>query len=325
MAVYQRGLVEIGAGAYAYLQPDGGWGWSNAGLITDAGQALLVDTLFDEPLTAAMLARIEGATGLKAGDIGAVLNTHANGDHTHGNALLDKAEIIASAASAKEMEQFSPQVLAMLKAQGAAGGLGLAGEFFAEIFAPFDFASARGRAPTQTFHRHHTVMVGDKMVELTDVGPAHTAGDVLAHVVADRIVFTGDILFHDLTPVMWAGPVGNWIAACDVILAMDVDVIVPGHGRLADKNGVRRMQGYLRYITDEARQRFDAGLSAEEAARDIGLGDYDAWGDAERIAVNVDTLYREFAGGGGEPTNPVALFGRMGQIARDRKGRKAAV
>ena len=318
MAKFARGLVEIGAGAYAYLQPDGGWGWSNAGLITDAGQALLVDTLFDEPLTAAMLARIEGATGFKPDEIGTVLNTHANGDHTHGNALLARAEIIASEASAREMEQFSPQVLAMLKAKGAAGGLGLAGEFFAEVFAPFDFQNARGRAPTKTFHRHHQVMVGDKRVELTDVGPAHTAGDVLA----DRIVFTGDILFHDVTPVMWAGPVGNWIAACDAILAMDVDVIVPGHGRLADKDGVRRMQAYLRYIAAQARIRFDAGLSAEEAARDIALGDYDSWGDAERIAVNVDTLYREFAGGG-EPTNPVLLFGRMGQIARDRKGRKA--
>jgi glyoxylase-like metal-dependent hydrolase (beta-lactamase superfamily II) len=320
MTAYARGLVDLGSGTYAYLQPDGGWGWSNAGLIKDGDQALLIDTLFDEPLTAEMLKCIEGATGLRAGDIGTVVNTHANGDHTHGNALLDRAEIIASEASAKEMEAFSPQMLAMLKQQGEAGALGVAGAFFAEVFAPFDFASARGRAPTQTFAHHHVVQVGDKWVELTDVGPAHTAGDVLAYVPADRIVFTGDILFHDVTPVMWAGPVGNWNAACDRILAMDVDVIVPGHGRLADKDGVRRMQGYLRFITAQARARFEAGLSAEEAARDIALGDYDSWGDAERIAVNVDTLYREFRGSG-EPTNPVLLFGLMGQIARDRKKR----
>lgn len=319
MTAYARGLVDLGKGAYAYLQPDGGWGWSNAGLIKDGDQALLIDTLFDEPLTQEMLNRIRGATGLAAEDIGTVVNTHANGDHTHGNALLTHAEIIASEASAKEMAEFSPQVLAMLKAQGASGAMGIAGDFFAEIFGPFDFAGARGRAPTKTFSHTHVMMVGDKRVELTDVGPAHTAGDVLAYVPADRVVFTGDILFHDVTPVMWAGPVGNWIAACDRLLAMDVDVIVPGHGRLADKDGVRRMQGYLRYIAVEARKRFDAGLSAEEAARDIALGDYDSWGDAERIAVNVDTLYREF--GGGQPTNPIALFGLMGQIAKDRKRR----
>src|SRR5438067_3843640 len=43
---YERGLHELGDGLYAYLQPDGGWGWSNAGLITAEGTSLLVDTLF---------------------------------------------------------------------------------------------------------------------------------------------------------------------------------------------------------------------------------------------------------------------------------------
>ena len=44
---YKKGLHDIGNGLYAWLQPDGGWGWSNAGLITDGDQSLLVDTLFD--------------------------------------------------------------------------------------------------------------------------------------------------------------------------------------------------------------------------------------------------------------------------------------
>lgn len=32
---YTRGLHDLGNSVYAYLQPDGTWGWSNAGLITD--------------------------------------------------------------------------------------------------------------------------------------------------------------------------------------------------------------------------------------------------------------------------------------------------
>ena len=35
---YTKGLHELGNGCYAYLQPDGGWGWSNAGLVADAGR-----------------------------------------------------------------------------------------------------------------------------------------------------------------------------------------------------------------------------------------------------------------------------------------------
>ena len=49
---YQKGLQETGNGIFSYLQPDGSWGWSNSGLIVDGGQSLLVDTLFDAPMTA---------------------------------------------------------------------------------------------------------------------------------------------------------------------------------------------------------------------------------------------------------------------------------
>jgi len=319
-APFEKGLVDLGSGLYAYLQPDGGWGWSNAGLIVDGEEALLVDTLFDEPLTAEMLAKMKDAAGFGADDIGQVVNTHANGDHTHGNALLGRAEIIASEASAHEMQEFSPQTLAMLKAQGATGAMGEAGTFFAEVFAPFDFAGARGRAPTKTFCGHMTTTVGDKAVELIEVGPAHTAGDVLVYVPKDRTVFTGDILFIEGTPIMWAGPVANWIKACDRILDMDVDAIVPGHGPLATKAQVRAVRDYLGYVDREARKRFDAGMGAAEAARDIALDDYAAWGDAERIAVNVDTLYRGYRGDT-SPANALALFALMSQLRRDRPSR----
>ena len=323
MASFRKGLVDLGNDVYAYLQPDGSWGWSNAGLIRDGDQALLVDTLFDETLTAEMLATMRDATGLGAGDIGTVVNTHANGDHTHGNGLLPDAEIVASEASAREMAEFAPAMLAQLKAAGAAGQLGVAGDFFAEIFAPFDFAGVSSRAPTRTFNGRLDLKVGDKGVRLIEVGPAHTAGDVMVHVPTDRTVFTGDILFIDGTPIMWEGPVGNWLAACDAILEMDVDHIVPGHGPLTDRAGVRAVRDYLDYITHEARKRYDAGLSAAEAAFDIGLGRFDAWSDAERLAVNVDTLYRQFADDHSE-RNTLALFELMGRLYYDRKGRAGA-
>ena len=308
---YSKGLHDLGAGLYAYLQPDGGWGWSNAGLITDGEASLLVDTLFDEPLTAEMLGTMEDATGFQPGAIGTVVNTHANGDHTHGNALLENAEIVASEASAREMAELPPQALAALMAN--APNMGEAGAYFADIFGPFDFAGARGKAPTKTFTGSMSLKVGDKDVELIEVGPAHTAGDVLVHVPADGTVFTGDILFIDGTPIMWAGPVANWIRACDRIIDMEADVIVPGHGPVTDRAGVTRVQDYLRYIDAEARKRYDAGLSAEDAAHDIALGDFDSWGDSERIAVNVNTLYREYAGDTAPP-NVLELFALMAKL-----------
>jgi cyclase len=44
---YVKGLQETGVSTYAYIQPNGSWGWSNAGLIVDGEATMLVDTLFD--------------------------------------------------------------------------------------------------------------------------------------------------------------------------------------------------------------------------------------------------------------------------------------
>ncbi len=314
---YTKGLKDIGNGLYAWLQPDGGWGWSNAGLIADGGQSLLVDTLFDMHLTRDMLAAMRDASGIGAEKIGTIVNTHANGDHCHGNGCCPQAAIIASEASAKEMAEVPPGLLAQLKKMGAQ--IGPAGAYFADIFAPFDFDAVDERLPTQTFTGRMDVMVGSKAVELIEVGPAHTGGDVIVHVPGDRTVFTGDILFIDGTPLMWAGPVRNWIHACETIIAMDADVIVPGHGPVTDRHGVQRVAAYLAYVDAEARKRFDAGVSVRDAALDIALGDFSSWGDSERIAVNVDSLYREYRGDG-KVTPVMDLFALMAEVRDVQRG-----
>lgn len=310
---YRKGLEDLGNGAYAYIQPDGGWGWSNAGLIVDGDESLLVDTLFDETLTKSMLDTMRDATGLGAKDITTLVNTHANGDHTYGNRLVEGAEIIASEASAKEMEEVPPEFLAaMIK---GAPDLGPVGDYLIKSFGAFDFENVGYTLPTKTFSGSLSVKVGDKDVELIEVGPCHTHGDVLVHVPDDRVVYTGDILFIEGTPLMWQGPVKNWIKACDLIKSMDVDYIVPGHGPLTDRAGVQKVSDYLSYVDQEARKRFDAGMDWKEAVRDIAIGDYSSWIDAERIAVNVNTLFKEYSGEK-EGANIIELFTMMAELAQ---------
>jgi cyclase len=309
---YQKGLHEIGNGAYAWLAPDGSWGWSNAGLITDGDQSLLVDTLFDLKLTQEMLDAMRAAAPTATGQFDTLVNTHANGDHCHGNELVTGAEIIASAASAAEMNELPPEAMAMFVE--AAKDMGPMGEYFLHCFGQFEFNGITFTPPTCTFEGEHSVQVGDKTVQLIEVGPAHTRGDILAYSPADRTVYTGDILFIEGTPIMWAGPVANWIKACRLIEGMDVDIIVPGHGPITDKQGVARVREYLEYVRDEAHTRYDAGMTAIEAARDIELKEYSAWSDSERIAVNVDTLYREF-NNSTEVTEITTIFEMMAEMA----------
>jgi cyclase len=309
---FTKGLHDLGRGAYAYLQPSGTWGYSNAGLVTDGDQSLLVDTLFDERLTAEMLGVMHNATGFGADRIGTVVNTHSNGDHTFGNRLAKNAVIIASEAAAHEMrEEGNPQMLAQLMKNTDA--MGEVGAFFKKIFGAFDFAGVTFRLPDRTFSGEETLKVGDKQVRLIQVGPAHTAGDVIAFVPANRVVYTGDILFIDGTPIAWAGPVSNWIKACDRISGMDADVIVPGHGPITDKAGVKRMQDYLVFVDQEARKCHASGMNSWEAAQSIALGSFGAWEDSERLAVTVDTIFREI-NDDHSSRNIGELFGRMAQL-----------
>jgi cyclase len=307
MTPFSKGLHDLGDGIYAYLQPDGSWGWSNAGLVTDSGEALLVDTLFDLHLTAEMLAEMRRATPAAA-RIETVVNTHANGDHCHGNQLVEGANFVTSEATARELENMTPAMLQQMVE--AADAFGDAGAFLAEAFGPFDFSGIEVPAPTETFRGEQTRFVGNKEVHLIEVGPAHTQGDILVHIPKDRAIYTGDILFIEGTPIVWEGPVSNWVAACDLIESLDLEIIVPGHGPLTDKAGVRAVRDYLTFIAHESRERYDAGMSAEDAASDISLGRFSDWLDAERIVINVSTLYGEFSGNA-EPTNPIALFGQM--------------
>src|SRR5471032_1727685 len=94
-AAFTKGLHDFGNGCYGYLQPDGGWGLSNAGLVADSGETLLVDTLMDLALTREMLASMRAAVPAAA-RIGTVINTHSNPDHTFGNELVAGAAIISS-------------------------------------------------------------------------------------------------------------------------------------------------------------------------------------------------------------------------------------
>ena len=307
---YRRGLHELGDGLYAYLQPDGGWGWSNAGLVTADGTSLLVDTLFELELTRAMLDAMRPIT--ERSPIDAAMNTHGNGDHCFGNELLPaSAEIYASAAAATEMPEAPPQALQALKQAD------LGPEFrryIGDIFGPFAFEDIELRPPTATFAGRLELRVGNRRIELVEVGPAHTTGDAFVHVPDAGVVFTGDILFIGGTPIMWRGPVANWLAACDRIVDTGARTLVPGHGPVTDAAGVDDVRRYLAYVRDEARARFAAGMDAEQAADDIDLSAFAGWNEPERIAVNVETLYRELDPSRPAPSPP-ELFARMARWA----------
>lgn len=311
-AMFELGLYEVADGVWAYLQPDGSWGYSNAGLVAGQGTSLLVDTLFDLKLTQEMLDAMRGVTAQRP--IDTVVNTHANGDHCYGNQLVRDARIIASDAAAHEMDDVPPPLLHGFKQLDLGED---ANAFVKDAFGPFTFDDIESVPPTEMFSGSMTVDVGGRSVTLEEVGPAHTLGDVIAWLPDAGVVFTGDILFHNSTPIMWAGPVGNWIAACRRVRELAPSVVVPGHGALADVDGVARLERYLEWIDGEVAQRHGAGMSAIDAAWDLELGEWAEWGDSERTVVNVDTIYAGIDPAH-ERMNAVKAFKEMGRYRAHR-------
>lgn len=316
---FSKGLHNIGNGCWGYILPDGSWGWSNAGLIEDGGESLLVDTLFDLKVTAEMLQTMRDATPAAA-RIDTLVNTHSNGDHTFGNQLVEGARILTTRSVDNDMEHVPPAVLADMLDRWTEWGEG--GAFMHKVFGAFDFHGITITHATETFDGAMDLKVGDKAVRLVDVGPAHTKSDVLVHVPKDKVVYTGDILFVGAHPAIWAGPVGNWIKACDLILSWDVDVIVPGHGPITDKAGVRAFKAYLQYIWDQTKARYEAGMSCLDAAFDIAMGEFENWGDAERMVPNVMEIWGEL--GGERPVVPrEELWALMARYYHRRETRRA--
>jgi 2-keto-4-pentenoate hydratase/2-oxohepta-3-ene-1,7-dioic acid hydratase in catechol pathway/glyoxylase-like metal-dependent hydrolase (beta-lactamase superfamily II) len=287
---YTRGLHEVGDRVWAWTLPDGGYGWSNAGLISGDGASLLVDTLFDLALTREMLSAMTPITD--PAPITDALITHSNGDHTHGNQLLDPSvRIIAAQGTAQEIEHgMAPEMLAMVQT----GNLGpVATPYTRERFGHFDFSGIRMRNADQTFERELSIEVGGRRIDLLNLGPAHTAADSVVHVPDVGVLFGGDLLFIGCTPIVWAGPIANWVAACDAMIALDAPTVVPGHGPVTDPDGIRAVRGYLVHVAEQAEAAYRRGQPWAEAADTIDLGEYATWLDAERVVVNVYQRYRE--------------------------------
>jgi cyclase len=325
-AHYARGVYDLGQHLYTYLSPNGSWNETNTGLIAGKSESLLVDTLIDLPHTQTMLDLMRPLTS--PCPIRYIVNTHADWDHCWGNQLLTQAEIISSQACYEEMQHLTPGAYmslntlgSLLKLAGLLPGLTkyrTIGTWWQRWLAPYNPRSVKITLPSRHFTDTLILLVGGREVQLLEVGPMHTQGDILVYVPDARTLYAGDTLFVGVTPVLWVGPLEHWIAALDKILRMDVECIVPGHGAITDKDGVQQLRNYWTFLGTEARRCYSARISAQQAAYEIARSTefinspFARWDSPERMLVSIYTLYRWFQG----RTEHIKLFERLRILAQ---------
>jgi cyclase len=283
-------LHEVAPGVHAWVQPDGTWWINNAGAIaavgddgTHPGGTVIVDTCATFERTQRFLAAVAVATG--SAPIAMAVNTHQHGDHAYGNSLLPRETVVIGHAAMRA---------------------GLLADTIIDACPPVwspvpEWGPVSRRVPTIEVADRLIIYAGTRVVSLHHPGhAAHTTGDLVAWLPAERVLFSGDLIFHGLTPLVMMGSVSGARRSLEWLASFDAIVLVPGHGPLVDSAAIAGVldahDRYYRFVESVAADARRHGLSPLEAARQCDLGEFSAWADSERLVLNLHRAYADAEG-----------------------------
>ena len=99
--------------------------------------------------------------------------------------------------------------------------------------------------------------LGNEKVYLYNLGQAHTFNDLVVYLSNHNVLFTGDLIFNRVNPVLKeesGARVSQWIHVLDIILSRWGDSkIVPGHGEAGNREMVKSLRQYFVDMTDAVR------------------------------------------------------------------------
>jgi len=257
----------LGSATRAYEQPTGGWFLNNAGWVTGRERTLVVDTLATEARSAQLLDAVRQDTGHDGSQLVAAI-THWHGDHAHGAIQVAR-------------------VGGRLLATGHAAEMIGAGPHLFEAIFDFDgWGDVTPPKIDELVSEPTTVDLGGVSADVLPVPwAAHTEGDLVVHVPSDGVLFTGDLVFVGVVPLVMAGTAEGWINALDWLTTLEHRHLVPGHGPMqgVGSTAIADLRAYLSWlleVTAVDAPDFDA-LDAQARER------WATWSEGERHAVNL--------------------------------------
>ena len=242
--------TDLGHGLYMIVGAGG-----NTTLAVGSDGLIVVDAQF-APVYPKLKAKI---AEISTQPVKYLINTHYHGDHTGGNAdfARDGAVIVAQENVVKRLQSPPP---------GPDGAPGR--------------AAPKEAIPTQTYATKTTVSVGGQTAQLTHLPNAHTDGDTVVYFPGANVLSTGDIVGSESYPnidVAVGGSIDGIISATDRILKMgNADTkVVPGHGHLTDKAGVREYRTMLVTARGLIAKEIAAGKTEDDMFADNPLAQLD--------------------------------------------------
>jgi glyoxylase-like metal-dependent hydrolase (beta-lactamase superfamily II) len=151
--------------------------------------------------------------------------------------------------------------------------------------------------PDITFKSKAVIELGGKKVILLYMGNAHTDCDAMVYFPTEKAIHMGDLLFHNMIPSIIheaGGNTENWIKILEKVADMDVEIVIPGHGEIADKQGLLFQAEFFKDLRAEVKKYVDKGASLEEIKEKLKLPKYEnTRGYDNNLTENITVAYHE--------------------------------
>lgn len=125
------------------------------------------------------------------------------------------------------------------------------------------------------FDRGLTMKRGSTLLVLNATERSHSEGDVFVYLPEEGVLFTSDLVYHDVAGYMGDASFRDWIGTLEMLASIDVRFVVPGLGEVTTKDGIVQFQTFFRAFTTEILRLTGKGLEVEAAKRLFSLPQYE--------------------------------------------------